>query len=289
MDNIGEGTPKPRDAKTVEAILHAMGVDNYDPRVVTQLLELLYRYVSSALSDSRLYAEHAEKPAIELDDVKLAIRSHCNFSFTQPPPREVTMQIAAERNTIPLPPVDLRAGVSLPVKEYQLTAPNYTVKVEPSTNSKPFTQSPKRRRTNLSPRQTKGMASPGGRITKTDGKGLKIKSPGRAKPTQAGTPSASGTPASVPPSTNSNVGGVTVTPPAPEKMSVDSPAKSKTTGLGSSKPAAVRQNSTSAVVGNALKGGDTTAMASAQGRNQGQQQNGTDAVQVVDVDKSSIS
>ena len=98
-----ERPAKPRDAQTVEAILKTMGVESYDPRVVNQLLELLYRYVSSVLTDSRMFSEHADKTSIDLDDIKLAIRLRCNFTFTQPPPRDVTMRLVAERNVVPIP------------------------------------------------------------------------------------------------------------------------------------------------------------------------------------------
>lgn len=80
----------PRDAKIVKILLKSMGVDDYEPGVIHQFLELWYRYVVDILTDSQVYAEHAGKSAIDSDDVKLAIQSKVNFSFSQPPPREVT-------------------------------------------------------------------------------------------------------------------------------------------------------------------------------------------------------
>ena len=80
----------PRDAKIVKTLLKSMGVVDYEPRVIHQFLELWYRYVVDILTDSQVYAEHAGKSAIDSDDVKLAIQSKVNFSFSQPPPREVT-------------------------------------------------------------------------------------------------------------------------------------------------------------------------------------------------------
>lgn len=146
-----EAPPKPRDARTVEAILRSMGVEQYDPRVVNQLLEVLYRYVSSVLTDAREFSEHADKSAIDVDDVRLAIRSKVAFTFTQPPPRDVTMRLAAERNAIPLPPVAQRAGVALPPPEFQLTASNYRVILDARKEKTPQS-SPKRPRLTSSPR-----------------------------------------------------------------------------------------------------------------------------------------
>ncbi|CAL8131159.1 unnamed protein product [Prunus armeniaca] len=37
-----------------------------------------------------VYSEHAGKPAIDCDDVKLTIQSKVNFSFSQPPPRKLS-------------------------------------------------------------------------------------------------------------------------------------------------------------------------------------------------------
>lgn len=104
-----------------------MGVDQYDPRVTHQLLELLYRYVSTVLSEARSFSEHADKPKIDAEDIKLAIRSRSSLNFTQPPPRDVTSRLATERNAIPLPPIDDHASLAFPPAAYQLTRQNYKV------------------------------------------------------------------------------------------------------------------------------------------------------------------
>lgn len=124
-------------ARTVESILAAMGVEEHDERVTRQLLELLYRYVWSVLDDARVYSDHADKPEIDIDDVKLAIRTRVHSSFTQPPPRDVAMTISRERNQQPLPPVDTRAGVSLPHPDLQLTAQNVSVVIPPLNSGLP--------------------------------------------------------------------------------------------------------------------------------------------------------
>jgi transcription initiation factor TFIID subunit 9B len=43
------------------------------------------------LQDASQYAHHASKSEISLDDIRLAIQSKVNYSFTQPPPREVPL------------------------------------------------------------------------------------------------------------------------------------------------------------------------------------------------------
>ncbi|XP_042487400.1 transcription initiation factor TFIID subunit 9-like [Macadamia integrifolia] len=115
----------PRDAKIVKSLLKSMGVREYEPRVVHQFLELWYRYVGDVLTDALVYSEHAGKPAIDCDDVKLAIQTKVNFSFSQPPPREVLLELARTRNKTPLPKSIAGPGIPLPPEQDTLISPNY--------------------------------------------------------------------------------------------------------------------------------------------------------------------
>ncbi|CAA7407558.1 unnamed protein product [Spirodela intermedia] len=115
----------PRDARIVRALLRSMGVADYEPRVVNQFLELWYRYVVDVLNDANVYSEHAGKGAIDPDDVKLAIQSKVNFSFSQPPPREVLLELARSRNKVPLPKSIGGPGIPLPPEQDTLLSPNF--------------------------------------------------------------------------------------------------------------------------------------------------------------------
>uniref|UniRef100_A0A5B7BNX9 Putative transcription initiation factor TFIID subunit 9 n=1 Tax=Davidia involucrata TaxID=16924 RepID=A0A5B7BNX9_DAVIN len=119
----------PRDAKIVKTLLKSMGVEDYEPRVVHQFLELWYRYVVDVLTDAQVYSEHAGKAAIDCDDVKLAIQSKVNFSFSQPPPREVLLELARSRNKIPLPKSIAGPGIPLPPEQDTLISPNYQLAI----------------------------------------------------------------------------------------------------------------------------------------------------------------
>ena len=77
------------------------------------------------LQDSLVYADHASRADVELDDVRLAIQARVNYSFSPPPSRETTMALAAERNKQPLPPIVEKFGVRLPPEKYCLTSINY--------------------------------------------------------------------------------------------------------------------------------------------------------------------
>ncbi|KAK9735772.1 hypothetical protein RND81_04G226800 [Saponaria officinalis] len=119
----------PRDAKIVISLLKSMGVKEHEPRVVHQFLELWYRYVVDVLTDAEVYSEHAGKATIDPDDIKLAIQSKVNFSFSQPPPREVLLELAKNRNKIPLPKIAGGYGIPLPREEDTLIAPNYQLMI----------------------------------------------------------------------------------------------------------------------------------------------------------------
>ncbi|KAK6790959.1 hypothetical protein RDI58_010040 [Solanum bulbocastanum] len=127
----------PRDAKIVKTLLKSMGVDDYEPRVVHQFLELWYRYVVDVLTDAQVYSEHAGKASIDSDDIKLAIQSKVNFSFSQPPPREVLLELARNRNKIPLPKSIAGSGVPLPPEQDTLINPNYQLAIAKKQTSQP--------------------------------------------------------------------------------------------------------------------------------------------------------
>ncbi|EFA79873.1 transcription initiation factor TFIID subunit [Heterostelium album PN500] len=116
---------EPRDARVIKNILKTMGVQAHDPRVVNQLLEFMFKYVYEVLQDSVAYSDHSGRSDIDISDIRLSIQSRVNFSFTQPPPREVCL--FEEKNKIPLPPIPQKFGILLPPDDYCLTYPNYQV------------------------------------------------------------------------------------------------------------------------------------------------------------------
>lgn len=104
----------PKDAQVIMAIMKEVGITEYEPRVINQLLEFTYRYVTSVLDDSRVFANHAKKKVIDLDDVRLAVQMQLDKSFTSPPPREVLLEIARVKNVVPLPSIKPHCGLRLP-------------------------------------------------------------------------------------------------------------------------------------------------------------------------------
>jgi transcription initiation factor TFIID subunit 9B len=130
---------KPRDAIILEKILDSMGIEKYEPRVIEQFLELIYRnhclsliylintgYVTDVLTDAQVYKEHSGRQDLDLEDVRLAIQSRVNYSFTEPPPEEFLLEVANAKNSKPLL-IPENPCVMLPPEEHCLTATNYQI------------------------------------------------------------------------------------------------------------------------------------------------------------------
>ncbi|XP_034463221.1 transcription initiation factor TFIID subunit 9 isoform X1 [Hippoglossus hippoglossus] len=118
----------PKDAQVMIQILKDMGITEYEPRVINQMLEFTYRYVTTIIEDAKIYATHAKKSNVDADDIKLAIQCRMDQSFTSPPPRDFLLEVARQKNQAPLPLIKPYTGPRLPPDRYCLTAPNYRLK-----------------------------------------------------------------------------------------------------------------------------------------------------------------
>ncbi|UYV83029.1 TAF9B [Cordylochernes scorpioides] len=141
----------PKDAQVMMAILKEAGVTEYEPRVINQMLEFTYRYVTNVLDDAKVFSQHAKKKLVDGEDVTMAIQLNLESSFTSPPPREechlshyvgyhvwckppqvlllqLLLELTRLRNTAPLPPIRPGGGPKLPSDRYCLTACNYRTK-----------------------------------------------------------------------------------------------------------------------------------------------------------------
>ena len=49
-------------------------------------------YITNILEDARVYSEHAQKKELDVSDVKLAVQTRMDHSFTTPPPRDVSVR-----------------------------------------------------------------------------------------------------------------------------------------------------------------------------------------------------
>ncbi|XP_063229544.1 transcription initiation factor TFIID subunit 9 isoform X2 [Bacillus rossius redtenbacheri] len=115
----------PKDGQVILSIMKDMGITDYEPRVINQLLEFTYRYVTFVLDDARVYANHSKKKTIDLEDTKLAVQMIVDQSFTMPPPRELLLEVARSKNCLPLPLIKPHCGIRLPPDRYCLFSCNY--------------------------------------------------------------------------------------------------------------------------------------------------------------------
>ncbi|PAA79778.1 hypothetical protein BOX15_Mlig025131g1 [Macrostomum lignano] len=117
------------DVQTVKRLLNECGVFDYEPAVVQQLVEFMYRYCTDLLDDARAYAQHAGKKSVDLEDLKLASACHADLDLVSPPPRELLTEVAQAKNAQLLPPIKTYCGVRLPPEKFCLTQPNYKAKL----------------------------------------------------------------------------------------------------------------------------------------------------------------
>lgn len=99
MDHVGVSLPAeylgedvPRNAQMMALLLKSMGIEEWEPRVINQLLEFMYSYTSDILKDSVDYAAHAGRKQIDIADVRLAVDSKTSKCQT-PPERAVCVKI----------------------------------------------------------------------------------------------------------------------------------------------------------------------------------------------------
>ena len=86
----------PKDAQMRAQIMKDMGITEYEPRVINQMLEFAFRYVTTILDDSKSYSSHAKKATVDADDVRLATQCRADQSFTSPPHEIFLLDIARQ-------------------------------------------------------------------------------------------------------------------------------------------------------------------------------------------------
>ncbi|KAI9334951.1 transcription initiation factor TAFII31 [Obelidium mucronatum] len=117
----------PRNAKLISLIMQAMDVNDYQPAVLPQLIDFMHRYTLDVVGDAQLFAEHAGRTEVDVDDVRLAVEGKLTHSFTGVPSKEVLAGIAEVKNVAPLPLIAEKAGLRIPPERNTLTGVNYQI------------------------------------------------------------------------------------------------------------------------------------------------------------------
>lgn len=117
----------PKDLQIIIRIMESMGIDEYEPRVVTQLYEFMHRFGTEVLLDAQELNAYANKKKLSTDDIQLAMQSRLNHHYSPPPARELLLELAEKQNSIPLPLLPEHFGLHLPPIEYQLSNTHLTL------------------------------------------------------------------------------------------------------------------------------------------------------------------
>ena len=125
----GPSSALPRDAKLVISVLESMGVEEYEPRVLTGLLEYMHRYCAEVFTASADYATHAGRDALDAQDVHLATKLKAAASATTA--TALIERMARERNRMPLPPPPPNERLQLPAEKNCLLTPNFQMLTRP--------------------------------------------------------------------------------------------------------------------------------------------------------------
>jgi len=104
----------PRDAKIISLILRSTGIEECEPKVILQFLEVGYKYFTEILEDSLLYAEQAGRTTPNGKDIKLAIQTKTGKYFVPPPPRQFMLEISSRINSKPLTVLESSNLIRLP-------------------------------------------------------------------------------------------------------------------------------------------------------------------------------
>jgi transcription initiation factor TFIID subunit 9B len=102
--------------------------DDYEPRVVNQLQDFMFKYVTDILLDAEAYAEHAGKSAgtVEMNDVMLAIQARTAYTFVQPPSQDMLSSVAKRVNAREIPKFPAqKAGLLIPEDKDCITTQSY--------------------------------------------------------------------------------------------------------------------------------------------------------------------
>lgn len=119
----------PRDVRLLHLLLASQQVQQYEDQVPLQLMDFAHRYAKGVLMDAMAYNDYAAgegdaegRGSLSLEDVRLAIAARTQYQFKPTAPKELLLQLAAERNKKALPQVLGAWGVRLPPEKYCLTA-----------------------------------------------------------------------------------------------------------------------------------------------------------------------
>eukprot|EP00890_Picochlorum_soloecismus_P000742 jgi/Picsp_1/1669/NSC_05143-R1_saga complex transcription initiation factor taf9 len=119
--------PVPRDSRVVQDILESLNIEEYDGRIVDQLLNFMHGYTSEVLQDAQEIAGQGKSGdgVVGTNDVAIALRLKTHHSFVTAPPMEDLARLSAQVNKEEIPEIKVRHGLRIPPESQCLLTPNY--------------------------------------------------------------------------------------------------------------------------------------------------------------------
>ncbi|EFO86850.1 hypothetical protein GCK72_010346 [Caenorhabditis remanei] len=127
--NAADGYSK--EAVTIIGLLGECGINEFDPRVVSMLMDVQYAVTSKVLQVASGLSRHAEKQRIETDDVQTAA-DILGVLSSNTPDREKILQMANDKNQQPLPQIRHNYGLKLPNDRFCQLQQNFVYKADDS-------------------------------------------------------------------------------------------------------------------------------------------------------------
>ncbi|SCU82343.1 LANO_0B05886g1_1 [Lachancea nothofagi CBS 11611] len=123
----------PRDVRLLHLLLASQAIQQYEDQVPLQLMDFAHRYTRGVLKDAMVYGDYASNDTnteLSVEDIRLAIAARTQYQFKPTAPKELLLQLAAERNKKALPQVVNMWGTRLPPEKYCLTGKEWRLNEE---------------------------------------------------------------------------------------------------------------------------------------------------------------
>ncbi|CAL2036554.1 CBN-TAF-9 protein [Caenorhabditis brenneri] len=118
-----------KEALSIMNLLGECGIEEFDPRVVSMLMDVQYAITSKVLQVASGLSRHAEKQRIETEDVQTAA-DMLGILSSNVPNREKILQLANDKNQQPLPQIRHNYGLKLPNDRFCQLQPNFVYKAD---------------------------------------------------------------------------------------------------------------------------------------------------------------
>ncbi|CAO4369520.1 Protein CBR-TAF-9 [Caenorhabditis briggsae] len=118
-----------KEAMAIMSLLGECGVEEFDPRVVSMLMDVQYAVTSKILQVSSGLSRHADKQKIDSEDVQTAA-DMLGVLSSNAPDREKILQMANDKNQQPLPQIRHNYGLKLPNDRFCQLQQNFVYKAD---------------------------------------------------------------------------------------------------------------------------------------------------------------